>query len=163
MSSVGVPVFRNVMKKIWIIIVCVFLSGIVFVPTAWRHSLFMESPVQPGRYLYQTTECEKMFQLQSELPVKMKVIKDDGGSRQVKELTSPEEIEKAIRSFARIQVGEQTDIYVTDHYHSISLFFDDGEKVVFSLNGNNLEYRKHGKTELYQLDNMEQVWKEAMI
>lgn len=43
------------------------------------------------------------------------------------------------------------------------LFFDDGEKVVFSLNGDSLEYRKNGKTELYQLENIEQFWKEVMI
>ena len=83
--------------------------------------------------------------------------------RQVKELTSSEEIEQAVELFVQIRVGEETDIYVTDKYHSISLFFDDGEKVVFSLNGDSLEYRKNGKTELYQLENIEQFWKEVMI
>ena len=90
-------------------------------------------------------------------------IKDDEGNRQVKELTSSEEIEQAVELFVQIRVGEETDIYVTDKYHSISLFFDDGEKVVFSLNGDSLEYRKNGKTELYQLENIEQFWKEVMI
>ena len=104
-----------------------------------------------------------MLQLQSELPVKMKIIKDDEGNRQVKELTSSEEIEHAVDLFVQIRVGEETDIYATDQYHSISLLFDDGEKVVFSLNGDRLEYRKNGKTELYQLENIEQFWKEVMI
>lgn len=162
MSGVWVTVFRKVMKKIWIV-VFLFSSGDVSVSTAWRETMAVGNSTQTGRYLYQTTECEKMFQLQSELPVKMKIIKDDEGNRQVKELTSSEEIEQAIELFVQIRVGEETDIYVTDKYHSISLFFDDGEKVVFSLNGDSLEYRKNGKTELYQLENIEQFWKEVMI
>ena len=162
MNEVWVPVFRKVMKKIWIF-VFLLSSGGASVSTAWRETMAVENLTQTGRYLYQTTECEKMFHLQSELPVKIRMLKDDGGSRQVKELTSSEEIEKAIRLFVQIRVGEETDIYVTDQYHSISLFFDDGEKIVFSLNGDNLEYRKNGKTELYQLQNIKQFWKEVMI
>ena len=74
-----------------------------------------------------------------------------------------EQIQQAVELFVQIRVGKETDIYVTDKYHSISLFFDDGEKVVFSLNGDSLEYRKNGKTELYQLENIEQFWKEVKI
>lgn len=42
-----------------------------------------------------------MLQLQSELPVKLKIIKDDEGNRQVKELTSSEEIEQAVELLSR--------------------------------------------------------------
>ena len=162
MSGVWLPAFKGFMKKVWIF---AFILGVgdAAVLTAWRDHFVVENSVRPGCYLYQTAESKKMLQLQSELPVKMKIIKDDEGNRQVKELTSSEEIEQAVELFVQIRVGEETDIYVTDKYHSISLFFDDGEKVVFSLNGDSLEYRKNGKTELYQLENIEQFWKEVMI
>lgn len=103
-------------------------AGDAAVSTAWRNHFVVENSVRPGCYLYQTAESKKMLQLQSELPVKLKIIKDDEGNRQVKELTSSEEIEQAVELFVQIRVGEETDIYVTDKYHSISLFFDDGEK-----------------------------------
>ena len=48
-----------------------------------------------------------MLQLQSELPVKLKIIKDDEGNRQVKELTSSEEIEQAVELFVQIRVEKR--------------------------------------------------------
>ena len=162
MSGVWLPAFKSLMKKVWIF-AFILGAGDAAVSKAWRNHFVVENSVRPGCYLYQTAESKKMLQLQSELPVKLKIIKDDEGNRQVKELTSSEEIEQVVELFVQIRVGEETDIYVTDKYHSISLFFDDGEKVVFSLNGDSLEYRKNGKTELYQLENIEQFWKEVMI
>lgn len=46
----------------------------------------------------------------------------------MKELTSSEEIEQAVELFVQIRVGEETDIYVTDKYHSSLSVFDDGKK-----------------------------------
>ena len=160
MNGAWAPAFLVLMKKIWIF-AFIILSGDVTAATAWKSAMVRESSSLSGLYLYQTAENDKMFRLQSEPPVEIKVIIDNGGCQQIKSWTSTEEIKRAVKLFLKIRVGEETDLYVTDQYHSISFLFSDGEKVVFRLNGRCLEYKKNGKTELYQLDNIKQFWKEV--
>ena len=74
MSGVWLPAFKSLMKKVWIF-AFILGAGDAAVLTAWRDHFVVENSVRPGCYLYQTAESKKMLQLQSELPVKMKIIK----------------------------------------------------------------------------------------
>ena len=80
MSGVWLPAFKSLMKKVWIF-AFILGAGDAAVSTAWRNHFVVENSVRPGCYLYQTAESKKMLQLQSELPVKLKIIKDDEGNR----------------------------------------------------------------------------------
>lgn len=120
-----------------------------------------ETHTLTGTFLYQVPDSEEMEELQEVLPSRIELKKDDNGSQEVTELTSPEEIEAAVDAFLQIQIGEKTDLYMTDQYNSISFFFSDDAKVVFSLNGRNLEWKEDGKTKLYELENADTFWKEV--
>ena len=114
-----------------------------------------------GTFLYEASHSQELQEMQEILPSRIEVKKDDNGSEEITVLTSPEEIQEAVDAFLQIQIGEKTDIYMTDQYNSISFFFPDDAKVVLLLNGRNLEWKEDGKTELYELENADTFWKEV--
>ncbi|MDO5423608.1 MAG: hypothetical protein Q4F41_07780 [Eubacteriales bacterium] len=111
--------------------------------------------LQTGNYLYESLDDEKLAGISEELPESIQVIADDNGAKRTVELTDAQEIEAAVQLFMEIQIGERTDLYVTDRYHSISFTFEDGEKTVIRLNDKNLEW-KNG--ELYELEGIGFFW-----
>lgn len=113
--------------------------------------------LQTGSFLYESLEDEKLAGIGEELPDRINVVSDDNGETEIVELTDEEEIEAAVQLFMEIQIGEKTDLYVTDRYNSISFIFADGTKTVISLNDKNLEWKEAG--ELYELEGIENFWR----
>lgn len=69
-----------------------------------------------------------------------------------------DDLADAIDAFKLIQVGEETNEFVTDNYNYIVLEFADGESYTASINLRSLELSTYNNYHIYALENLGTLW-----
>ncbi|MCI7814033.1 MAG: hypothetical protein SO016_01600 [Lachnospiraceae bacterium] len=145
-----------------VLVLCLVLAGVFFVNHMTGNKKSVDDgSLQKGDFLYEALENEKLAGIGEKLPCEIHVVRDDNGLQECADLTDPEDVKAAAEAFMQIRVGEETDVYVTDRYHSISFIFEAGEKIVIPLNDTNLEWIKNDKCKLYELEGIYDFWETA--
>lgn len=113
---------------------------------------------QTGEYLYQTLEDEKLARIKDEPPVELAFHVDQGGYGRTAVFQEGAALDRAVDLLCAIQIGEESDEWVTDNYNWICLTWADGSQTGISLNLNNLEYSVHSTPHTYELENLDEFW-----
>ena len=113
---------------------------------------------QKGEYLYQTLGDEKLAKIKEEPPVELYFHIDQGGYGRTATFTEGEELDRAVELLCGIQIGEESNEWVTDNYNWIGITWADGSHSGISLNLSNLEYSIHSSLHTYELENLGEFW-----
>ena len=113
---------------------------------------------KPGEYLYMALGDEKLANIKEEMPVELTLHVDRGGAASYAVFREGDAMQKAVDLFCAIQIGEETDEWVTDNYNGIWLTWEDGSQTCISLNLYNLECFVHSKIHLYDLNHLDAFW-----
>ena len=111
-----------------------------------------------GEYLYRTLGDEKLANIQEEMPVELSFHVDQGGYGRTATFKTGEALDKAVKLFCAIKVGEESGEWVTDNYNWIGFTWEDGSRTGISLNLNNLEYYIHSTPHTYDLEELDAFW-----
>lgn len=111
-----------------------------------------------GEYLYQVLGNEKLANIREEPPVELSFHVDEGGYGRTATFREGDALDRAVELFCAIQIGKETDEWVTDNYNRIWLTWEDGTKIGISLNLRNLEYFVHSNPHMYELNHLDEFW-----
>lgn len=113
---------------------------------------------KPGEYLYLALGDEKLANIKEEPPVELTLHVDHGGFGRYAVFREGDALQQAVDLLCGIQVGKETDEWVTDNYNGIWLTWEDGSQTCISLNLYNLECSIHSKIHLYDLNHLDAFW-----
>ena len=111
-----------------------------------------------GEYLYEALGNEKLAHIREDMPVELSFHVDQGGYGRTATFKTGDALEKAVKLFCAIQIGEESGEWVTDNYNWIELVWEDGSRTGISLNLNNLEYYVHSTPHTFELENLDAFW-----
>ena len=83
---------------------------------------------------------------------------DQGGYGRTATFTEGEELDRAVELLCGIQIGEESNEWVTDNYNWIGITWADGSHSGISLNLSNLEYSIHSSLHTYELEHLGEFW-----
>ena len=104
---------------------------------------------------------EAMLPGQGTDPVKVEVIIDTEGYKQIAVFTDAEELAECMRLYNEIEIGDMTDMFTTDSYSTVRLYARDGTCTVVGINYESLEKEIDGETHIFELKNFGKFWSYA--
>lgn len=111
-----------------------------------------------GEYLYQALRDKNLENIKEEPPVKLSLYVDQGGSGRTAIFREGAVLDKAVELFCAIQIGKESEEWVTDNYNGITLTWENGSESHISLNLYNLELSVHSKLRIYDLQHLDEFW-----
>lgn len=116
------------------------------------------SPLKPGELIYLALDDEKLANIKTDPPVELSFHVDQGGYGRTATFTEGAALDQALELFCAIQIGKETNGWVTDNYNSIWLTWKDGTKTGIGLNLYNLEYSTDSTFHIYKLIHLSEFW-----
>ena len=119
------------------------------------------SGLRAGGYLYRELDDELINNIGTNLPSSAELRKDEEGDTAILQTAKKAEVDTLVRLFTNIRIGEETDLFVTDSYNSVTFKWADGKSASVSFNGSNLEVKENGSWHYYTLKNFDEFWETA--
>lgn len=116
---------------------------------------------ETGEYLYKSMNNDELAAMETQPPVAIDIVIDQGGYQRTAHLTAPEDIAACLDVFLPIKIGAETQEWVTDNYNGVTFTFADGSSCFVSLNLKNLEFNVGGEYHMFELDDFGGFWSYA--